>query len=248
MSDRRPMLRTAQRTLGDALIVRIDPRTIHLQVTGKLPHVRRARARIDALPAPLPAALVSVALRAVERTHPFVLTAADYPAAWPLDETVKVARLVDLVARLDDPRSSRWWTDHHRILRAGEALPLGGTLVTDEAGLGRHLDDYLLPMIASMSRDGYREDLGAEHGIVHVGSDGTLHKANKGNHRFAIARILGLTDVPVRIQCVHETWWESVARSGARRGSSAAPGGRSVRARLELVRDAQRGVEDAHTR
>lgn len=248
MSDRRPTLRTAQRTLGDALIVRIDPRTVHLQVTGKLPRVRRARTRIAALPAPLPATLASLALRAVERAHPFVLTATDYPAAWPLDGTAKVARLIDLVAHLDDPPSSRWWTDHCGLLDAGEALPLGGTLVIDRAGLARHLDGYLLPLIASMSRDGYREDLGAEHGIVHVGADGTLHKANKGNHRFALARILGLTAVPVRIQCVHETWWESVTGSGAGRGSSTGRGGPSVRARLELVRDALRGVEHAHTR
>jgi hypothetical protein len=246
--DRRPTLRTAQRALGDALIVRIDPRTVDLQVTGKLPLVRRARARIEALPAPLPATLVDVALRAVARTHPFVLTAADYPAAWPLDGTAKVARLVDLVAHLDDPRSSRWWTDHCELLGAGETLRLGGTLVTDRDGLGRHLDGYLLPLITSMSRDGYREDLGAEHGIVHVGADGSLHKANKGNHRFALARILGLTDVPVRIQCVHETWWGSVTGSGAGRGGTTARGGRSLRARLGLVRDALRGVEDAHTR
>jgi len=240
VSDRRPILRTAQRALGDALVVRIDPRTVHLQVTGKLPRVRRARARIDALPAPLPAGIIRLALLVVERTHPFVLSAEHYPSAWALDETAKVARLADLVARLDDPRSSRWWSENLALLAAGEALPMGGTLITDEIGLGRHLDDYLLPLIASMSRDGYREDLGAEHGIVHVAADGSLHKANKGNHRFALARILGVTGVPVRIQCVHEDWWERITSGPSTRGST--------RARLELVRDALRGVEDAHTR
>lgn len=248
MSDRRPTLRTAQRTLGAALIVRIDPRTVDLQVTGKLPLVRRARARIETLPAPLPTALIDVTLRAVARRHPFVLAAADYPAAWSLDETAKVARIVDLVAHLEDPRSSRWWTDHCELLGAGETIRLGGTLVTDRDGLGRHLDGYLLPLITSMSRDGYREDLGAEHGIVHVGADGTLHKANKGNHRFALARVLGLTGVPVQIQCVHETWWATVTGSGTGRGDTTATRGPSMGARLERVRDALRGVEDAHTR
>ncbi len=70
--------------------------------------------------------------------------------------------------------------------------------VFDAAGVRRHLETYLLPMIAAFQRDGYRAELegSQEPGNVLVGPDGTLHKTSTGSHRFVLARRYGAIGPP----------------------------------------------------
>jgi hypothetical protein len=227
-------LSRAERQLGSDLELRVDPRRIMTYATGKLPGVRRARARLAALPFPVPGPIERRLLDGVARRHPFVLTASDYPAHWPVAEDPKYLRLEDLLDHLDAPESTTWWSYAlERIAEDGHFRMKDGP-VTDEAGLRRHLETYLLPLIAAFERDGYRADVDDEPGRVHVGQDGSLHKTNKGAHRFLLARRYGGEPLRVRVMCVHADWWR------------ASTSGRTDRDRLESARDALRGVAEAH--
>jgi len=227
-------LSQAERQLGPSLDLAVDPRRILTYATGKLPGVRRARARLDVLPFPVPE---SVGLRLLDRAarrHPFVLDASVYPAHWPVAEDPKYLRFEDLLDNLDAPESTTWWSYAlQRIAEDGYFRMKDGP-VTDEAGLRRHLETYLLPLIATFERDGYRADVDDEPGRVHVGPDGSLHKTNKGAHRFLLARRFGGEPLQVRVTCVHADWWRASTH------------GRTDRDRLVSARDALRGVAEAH--
>lgn len=54
-----------------------------------------------------------------------------------------------------------------------------------------------------------------------VGRDGTLFKTDRGNHRFAIARLLGFKEVPVQISVIHRGQLEIVRSLGERSGLQA---------------------------
>jgi hypothetical protein len=224
----------AERSLGPALELAVDPRKVMTYATGKLPGVRRARARLASLPFALPEPIELRLLDAVARRHPFVLDSSAYPAHWPVAEDPKYLRLADLLDHLDDPESTSWWTYAlERIAIDGHYRMKDGPVV-DEAGLRRHLETYLLPLIAGFERDGYRADLEDEPGRVLIGPDGSLHKTNKGAHRFLLARRFGGEPLRVRVMCVHADWW--LARTS----------GRTDRERLASTRDALRGVAEAH--
>jgi hypothetical protein len=47
-----------------------------------------------------------------------------------------------------------------------------------------------------------------------VDRNGTLLKTDKGNHRFAIARLLGLKEVPIQISVIHSRQLEVIRALG----------------------------------
>ncbi len=227
-------LSRAERRLGPALELAVDPRRILTYATGKLPGVRRARARLAALPFSVPRPIELQLLGAVARRHPFVLAASDYPAHWPVAEDPKYLRLEDLLDHLGAPESTTWWSYALERIAVDGHYRLKDGPVTDEAGLRRHLETYLMPLIAAFEREGYRADVDDEPGQVLIGSDGSLHKTNKGAHRFLLARRFGGQPLRVRVMCVHASWW------------GASTSGRTDRDRLESARHALRGVAEAH--
>jgi hypothetical protein len=227
-------LARARRALGPALDLQVDATMLGTYVTGKLPGVRRARQRLSALR--VPAAMEQPLLDIVARSHPFILAAADYPPHWPVDEDPKYSRLEDLLDHLEHPETTTWWTYALERIASEGSYRMKDGRITDEAGLRRHLETYLMPLIDAFRRDGYRADLDRDPGLVHVGPDGSLHKTNKGAHRFLLARRFGGDPLRVRILCVHSDWWD------------ASTSGRTVRARLVSATDALRGVAAAHRR
>ena len=227
-------LRQADKRLGDALDLAVDATRIETYATGKLPGVRRANQRLT--PLRLPSGIERRILGLVERRHPFVLPADRYPAHWPVDQDPKYQRLLDLLDHLDRPESTSWWTYALMRIEQDGSFRMKDGSVTDEAGIRRHFEQYLLPLVAAFERDGYRADLDVEPGRVHVGPDGRLHKTNKGAHRFLLARRFGGDALRVRVTCVHADWW-AVHTSG-----------RTERQRLASATDALRGVAEAHRR
>jgi hypothetical protein len=224
----------AARALGSSLELQVDPARITTYATGKLPKVRRARQRLDSLPVRLPSGLTARLLENAARRHPFVLDADLYPAHWPVAEDPKYLRLMGLLDRLDAPESTEWWSYALRRIDEDGFFRMKDGPVVDEAGLRRHLTTYLLPLIAAFERDGYRADADHEPGRVHIGPDGSLHKTNKGAHRFLLARRFGGDALRVRVTCVHTDWWEANTE------------GRTDRARLASAHDALLGVAEAH--
>lgn len=220
--------------LGSALDLRIDPLRVTTYATGKLPGVRRARARLERLPFPVPPGLERRLLAVIARRHPFVLDRDRDPVHWPVAQDPKYLRLIDLLDHLDDPESTSWFTDALERIERGGSLRMKDGPVTDEAGLRRHLESYLLPLVAAFARDGYRADLDDEPGRVLIGPDGALHKTNKGAHRFLLARRFGGDPLRVRVTCVHADWWATATRGG------------SDAARLDSAVDALRGVAETH--
>jgi len=83
--------------------------------------------------------------------------------------------------------------------------------------------EYIDELFHSIEREGYRPNAAATHEkaaednsfedayanhlepLVVIGRDGEVHWT-EGNHRFAIASILGLDAVPVYVLCRHEHW------------------------------------------
>jgi len=224
----------AERVLGASLELRVDAGRISTYATGKLPGVRRVRQRLEALPVRMPAPIEARLLDLTARRHPFVLDATTYPAHWPITEDPKYLRLMDLLEHLDDPESSTWWSYILERIAIDGHFRLKDGPVVDEVGVRTHLERYLLPLIAAFERDGYRADVDDEPGQVHVGPDGSLHKTNKGAHRFLLARRFGGDPLRVRVTCVHAAWWEASTE------------GRTDRARLATAPEALRGVAEAH--
>jgi len=63
-------------------------------------------------------------------------------------------------------------------------------------------------LFESMARDGYRAGMARDEIGIAIGRDGRLIKTANGNHRMAVAQLLGLEEVTVELRYVHERWYQ----------------------------------------
>lgn len=73
-----------------------------------------------------------------------------------------------------------------------------------------YLRRYLLYM-ESMACFGFDSQLGKDPLGVAIDRHGRLVKINKGLHRMAMAQVLGVPEVTVRVRGIHRLWWQQIS-------------------------------------
>lgn len=195
---------TAERQLGGALVIRIDPRSVTHEVGSKKPLTRSARRLVQAL-LPFAPRTGKRAASFLDSLHPFALPAVLYPAPRLIEYNDKYRKVEDLVSQVDQYASSQWFRSLMRDLsRRGKARHKK-ILMRSEADIHRFFQEYACPLIQSLKRDGYREEL-TSPGTALIGPAGQIHKAGSATHRFFIARCLGVQPISLRVVGVHRDW------------------------------------------
>jgi hypothetical protein len=198
--------------LGDRLVVWIDPAKVDGYINAKS------------------IAFLPVGLHRIVRRTPF------HDTLWMLQPFIYGRRKVeDLLGRGSDYRASAWYA----LLRAdlarhGRAQHKQWRMhSTDE--IDAFFRDYVTPLIGSLRNEGYRVDRAPEHGLAIVDGDGRLLKANRGRHRFFIARQVGVVTMPLKVFAVHVAW---ARRNGVTRSKTG----------LEQLAEALAEVQRRHAR
>ncbi|AHK80567.1 hypothetical protein M911_01670 [Ectothiorhodospira haloalkaliphila] len=94
-------------------------------------------------------------------------------------------------------------------IRRGKAFKRKGRrhiLIDTETKLLNYMSRYLAIM-KDMQTHGYREDADPHELGIAVSAAGELLKISSGKHRLAMAQVLGLTSVPVRVHHISREWW-----------------------------------------
>lgn len=203
---------------GERSVIWLDPSTVAMTCGSKWPVGKR---RLRKLSKVLPAPVVALFRPAIKRREPFVIPCGVFAPPKPIAETPRYQRVADVLAHRSDVAQSAWRRE------------LLGELA--EQGIARHKQiemhsaaevdaffaGYVLPLIDSLERDGYRAEVepGGYVSTAVIGPLGEVIKTGSGNHRFCIARALGLPRFPLKVVGAHEAW---VARALGRDTSAEA--------------------------
>ena len=164
--------------------------------------------------------LIAEGVQFLEPHLPFVLAAKYFPVAKPLHANRSSLLMQDLVLNRTDPESSLWWRDRLAELSSDGVTTVKGRSFRDEHAVRRHLNEYLLPMIDGLALNGWDDTLAESGpGSASIGAHGELLKAESVNHRFFLARSLGVREFPLRVRSVHRDWWDANVLKGRRTAS-----------------------------
>jgi len=141
---------------------------------------------------------------------PFVIPDHRYRRPVRLDDLEKYLMVKDLVERDGAYQQSRWFASLHADVERDGRARHKDVEMRSVAEVHAFFEAYVLPLIDSMRRSGYDLKRGAQLGQALIGADGRLHKANNGDHRFFVARIVGTESFPLRIAGAHEAWVRQV--------------------------------------
>ncbi|MFW5730249.1 MAG: hypothetical protein ACOCPN_03470 [Desulfonatronovibrionaceae bacterium] len=124
-------------------------------------------------------------------------------------ETTTASRLMqDLWDKRDDLTKSIRYHELMEMIDSGSVYSSchKGVYLNSREKVLRYLRIYV-SFMDQMSRQGYVPELAPDPVGVAVNRKGQLVKINKGMHRMAMARILGLNSITVQVRAVHRDWW-----------------------------------------
>lgn len=185
-------------------IVTVDPVAVRTYLPVARPIARQLQAslrdRADS------SRLAGQVGRVAARLHPFVVAGRWLGTPIEIDDTEKAQRLADLLMHLDHPSRSVLWNELRLRLEVDGHANYKSRVLTSPKDLEDLFATHLVPLVASLRDQGYRADLAPGPGLCAIDANGTLHKGRKGNHRFALARLLGIQEVPLRVAVVERGW------------------------------------------
>ena len=196
---REPAGAAGARTVSRAgpLLVEIDPRWIARQYLRRSP-VEKLRFGLLRLlpPSRLQAGRWDLRTIACEEHPTYRLLAELHAADLVPERTALYRRLLDAA-------------------RAGRPEQRRGTVLVDEEAIRRFFGDYVA-LFESMAAHGYRPGASKDEPGIAIGRAGEPIKLANGNHRFAVARLLGLRPIPAEVHFVHPRWYAAMPRGPQR--------------------------------
>lgn len=188
---------------GDRAVLSIDPARVDLHSGTKWPVGKQ---RLRELGRWLPAPVVRLLRPWIKQAEPFARPRAHFGALEPVEATERYRKVADFIRHRHEVTHSLWYTDLMAEL--------------DRNGVSRHkaiemrsrdevldfLHGYVGGLVESLATDGFSPDNGGFESTAVIAADGALCKTGSGNHRFNIAKALGVAPYPLRVVAVHEDW------------------------------------------
>jgi hypothetical protein len=198
--------------LGDATMVWINPRRVQFHGGSNQPYTKRIKEVLHRLEAALPvfrnpARRMNSILYSLE---PFSIKASLLSNLKPIETMATYRRIANAIECRDDPTRSEWYADLMAELQRDGVAIHKTQRFHSEPEIRGFFASYVGGLIDSMETGGYDMTKTHDTGTAMIGSDGTIIKFDAGNHRFSVARILGVPLVPMEILGAHEDWMRSM--------------------------------------
>lgn len=184
-------------------VIWVNPTVIDSTVGSKWPVGKR---RVRKLSRILPAPLVAMIRPAIKRREPFVIPRDVFAAPQPICDTPRYRRVADLLQHRDDVTQSAWYRDLMDELRETGCARHKQIEMRSAAEVMEFFAGYVLPLVDSLEREGFRGDVEGYPSTAVIGPQGEIIKTGSGNHRFCIAKALGLDRFPLKVVGAHEDW------------------------------------------
>lgn len=206
-----------RRTLGEDLVLRIDPKFVHYHVGSNQPLTHSMRDALSAYQRGHPLLLLATgfANKVLYSLEPFLVGQRIFDRRIPIQQEERYKIMNDFIANKNEIERSLWFGILQKSLHSqGRAFYKSIELDTEEAIL-RFLKIYVGSLVESLQSTGYDESKASDVPTVFIDRDGSIQKSDAGNHRFAAAKVLGVGIIPVEVLAVHWDWYRrTVGRNG----------------------------------
>lgn len=188
---------------GTRAVLWIDPARVDDHSGSKWPVGKH---RLKQLGRVLPPPLVRMLRPWAKGSEPFAIPPEHFGGVEPVTETVRYQRVADFIAHKDEARRSAWYRDLMADLERDGIARHKEIALKDEGEVVAFLEGYVRKLVDSLATEGYRSDAVGFESTAVIDAEGRLCKAGSGNHRFNIAKVLGVRRFPLRVVAAHEDW------------------------------------------
>lgn len=188
---------------GVRAVLWIDPARVEGHSGSKWPVGKH---RLKQLGRVLPPPLVRMLRPWAKGSEPFAIPREHFGQIEPVTATVRYERVADFIAHKHAVRKSAWYRDLMADLERDGIARHKEIAMKDEVAVVDFLEGYVRKLVESLATEGYRPDAVGFESTAVIDAEGRLCKAGSGNHRFNIAKVLGVDRFPLRVVAAHEDW------------------------------------------
>jgi hypothetical protein len=128
-----------------------------------------------------------------------------------IEEHEKINMINELFVEKKDFRNTQFYSIAVNKMNEGKPLQRGNNILDSRENIRRYFKKNI-ELFNGIKNNGFKLNLAPEVGIV-VGRDGRIIHFRQGHHTLAIAKILGVDNVIVRIRAVHSLWLQDKIKS-----------------------------------
>jgi len=127
----------------------------------------------------------------------------------PLEASDRFRRLENLLSLLPAYTKSDWYKSLKIEIGSNGFASHKHYAFRDLDSLDEFFENYLLPLFESLQENGFEQSLSPDVPRGIIWSDGRISKSVHGNHRFIVAKLLGVPEIPIELDAIHRDWWDS---------------------------------------
>ncbi|MGD1886641.1 MAG: hypothetical protein ACFB01_05880 [Cohaesibacteraceae bacterium] len=210
---------------GVEAVVWIDPRKVHYHAGSMHPVAVR---KITAMKRQYPKFIVDYTRPFIKAREPFVISHSSINDLPKIEENSRYIKLVDFIEADGNVKETVWYREMVADVKQKGEARYKRVRLRDEDAVLEFLRGYVTALVHSMRINGYDDPNGGYEATGMIDASGSICKTEHGDHRFCIARILGLERFPLKIIGIHEDHF----------GSGHSPGAATYARALELIRAA----------
>lgn len=122
-------------------------------------------------------------------------------------EWKKFLTLKDYFENLESPKRSKLYALMIQKIEKHGVYKHKNDKLYCEADVKILFEQKMKPLFETMRDNGYDTSIASDIGAVFIDSDGRLVKGSGADHRFCAARLVGLQQIPLRVQGVSQDWY-----------------------------------------
>ena len=132
----------------------------------------------------------------------------------PIEEHEKFVVIKELFTDNKDYHNTQFYSLAVNQMLKGDPLKRGNMKLDSAKSINLYFKKYN-KLFNDIKNNGFDLNLAPEVGVA-IGRDGELIHFRQGHHTFAIAKILGIENVIVRIRAVHSIWLSDQIKGSSR--------------------------------
>ena len=127
----------------------------------------------------------------------------------PIESSSRFRRMENLFCLLPEYKASDWYRSLKNEIESNGFASYKHFVFHDLQSLDGFFENYMLPLFNSIQDNGYEQSISPDVPRGIIWSDGAMAKSVHGNHRFVIAQLLGVREIPIELDAIHRDWWDS---------------------------------------
>ncbi|MCC5796245.1 MAG: hypothetical protein JJU48_02825 [Methylophaga sp.] len=196
-----------RKCLKDRLIINVTPATIGFHLGSNLPRMHWIRELAEKSNNKR---FLSFANKFAYSIEPFLVGDLYFEKSLDITLDLRYQLMEDLIIKRNNIRQSLIFKQHaYEISVYGKSNHKNIVLYT-ENDLIDHINDYLLGLVDSMMGNGYDTSKSSDVGTCFISPSNQIIKSAAANHRFAVARILGIKSFPIEVVGISKTLYSNV--------------------------------------